>query len=182
MARFTPWPEYENSSPQHPALPLPRNRRLDDALGTSKRSVWIATGLILLAGAVLLFWFFSPGERSRRDRVGRLELGDPSARVAAVLGEPPARCPAGDLSHLRESFPPGWPAASLETALQTLAGETSERWVYPLDDDDTASCGGRRGTTEIGLDAEGRILWSIAILGETRIELPERFTPATPTD
>ena len=161
---------------------MPRNRRLDDALGTSKRSVWIATGLIVLGGVVLLFWFFSPGEQSRRDRVGRLEQGDASARVAAVLGEPPARCPAGDLAHLRESFPPGWPAASRATALQTLAAETSERWVYPLDDDEPAGCAGEAGTSEIGIDAGGRILWSVAIIGETRIDLPARFTPATPTD
>ncbi|HEX6069198.1 MAG TPA: hypothetical protein VFZ18_05225 [Longimicrobiaceae bacterium] len=161
---------------------MPRNRRLDQALGTSKRSVRIATGLIVAVGAVILFWFFSPGERTRRDLVGRLETGDLSSRVTAVLGPPGARCPAGDLSHLRESFPPGWPAASLETALQTLAGETAERWVYPLDDDDPAQCAGENGTTEIGIDAEGRILWSIAIIGETRIELPDRFTPATPTD
>jgi hypothetical protein len=161
---------------------LPRNRRLDQALGTSKRSIWIATGFIVVLGAVLLFWLFSPTEQSRRDRVGRLAPGDSASRVTALLGAPAARCPAGSLGHLRESFPPGWPAASAETTLQELAAETTDRWVYPLDDERPGDCEGEEGQTELGFDGDGRLLWYVAILGETPLELPSRFTPAAPTD
>jgi hypothetical protein len=157
---------------------LPRNRRLDDALGSSKRSIWIATGFILLIGAVLLVWLMSPTERSRRGEVGRLQLGDSQARVTEILGPPGARCQTGDLSHLSQSFPPGWPPPSVETTLQTLGEETASRWIYPLDPDDPAECTPADGQTEIGIDAGGALLWYVTITGESPLQLPERFEPA----
>jgi hypothetical protein len=132
-------------------------------------------------GAVLVFWFFSPTEQNRRERVGQLEVGDPQSRVTALLGEPGARCPAGDLAHLRQSFAPGWPGAAVETTLQELSSETAERWVYPLGGDDPADCD-RPAGTELGFDAAGRVLWLVAVLDETHLELPDRFTPATTAD
>lgn len=156
-----------------------RNRNLDEALGgSSKRSIWIATGVILLVGAVLLIWLVSPAERSRRADVERLTVGDAAGRVTTVLGPPAARCPGGDLDHLAGSFPPGWPTPSIQTTLQTLAEETNERWVYPLDDDAEASCAPAEDQTEIGLDGARRVLWYVAITGESPLELPERFAPA----
>ena len=159
---------------------MPRNRTLDRALGTSKRSIWIATGAIFVLGALLLIWFFSPSERGRRSDMDDLALGDPMERVASVLGPPAARCPSGSLAHLAGSFPPGWPAPSVETTLQALAEETGDRWVYPLDDNDAAGCTPVDGQTEIGLDTEGRLLWYVTIMGESPLELPERFAPAAP--
>ena len=157
---------------------MPRNRTLDRALGTSKRSIWIATGFILLIGMVLLFWLFSPTELNRRERVDRLAPGDHMGRVAQVLGPPGARCAAGDLSRFAGSFPPGWPSAAVETTLQALEQETADRWVYPLDEDEAVSCTPTEGWTEIGLDAEGSVLWLVAITGESPLRLPDRFTPA----
>jgi hypothetical protein len=136
--------------------------------------------VILLLGAILLVWLVSPSERSRRSDMASLELGEPMGRVAGVLGPPAARCPGRNLSHLDESFPPGWPAPSIETTLQALGEETGERWIYPLDDDDPADCSPADGQTELGLDAEGRLLWYVAITGESPLELPERFAPAAP--
>lgn len=131
---------------------------------------------------LLLVWFISPGERTRRERVERLQLGDGEPRVTALLGAAAARCPAGTLAHLRDSFPPGWPGASLETALQGLAAGTSERLIFPLEAEDGAGCEPRDGNTEIGLDAEGRVFWYVALLGETPLRLPEGFAPAEPPD
>lgn len=175
-------PEFENSSSWLLApAQLARNRNLDEALGASKRSIWIATGVILLLGAVLLLWLVSPTERSRRAEVERLELGDPMGRVAGILGPPGTRCSGRDLAHLAGSFPPGWTAPSIETTLQALGEETGERWIYPLDEDDEAGCGPADGQTEVGLDGAGRLLWYVAITGESPLELPERFAPAATT-
>lgn len=124
----------------------------------------------------------SPGERERSAQVERLQLGDPRERVSEVMGPPGARCSGGDLGHLAESFTPGWPAASLATALQTLGEETGERWVYPLSSRRTAGCEPADRQTELGFDAEGRLLWYVVIVGETPLRLPERFTPAAPAD
>src|SRR5690606_25052031 len=123
-------------------------------------------------------WLASPTERSRRGQVDRLELGDLAARVAEVLGPPGARCSAGDLSYLSDSFPPGWPTPAVETTLQALSQETGDLWIYPLDPDDEATCAPAEGRTELGFDAAGRLLWYVAITGESPLQLPERFTPA----
>lgn len=128
----------------------------------------------------MLLWFVSPGERKRRGLVDRLELGDPAERVMQIMGRPGARCPGRDLDHLSGSFPPGWPAAALETALQTLGEKTHDRWVYPLSSRRSAGCAPADNQTELGFDAEGRLLWYITIVGESPLRLPEQFTPAAP--
>src|SRR5690606_37683610 len=117
-------------------------------------------------------------ERTRRAEVERLEIGDPVARVEGILGPPAARCEGDDLAHLAGSFPPGWPQPSIETTVQALAAATDERWIYPLDEDASATCAPVREGTEVGLDAEGRVLWYVAIMGESPLELPDHFAPA----
>ena len=137
--------------------------------------------MILALGAILLLWLASPSERGRRSDMDDLAFGDPTERVASVLGPPAARCAGDDLAHLSGSFPPGWPTPSVETTLQALGEETGERWIYPLDDDDPAGCAPVDGQTELGLDAEGRLLWYVTITGESPLELPARFAPAAST-
>jgi hypothetical protein len=129
---------------------------------------------------VVLVWFASPSERRRRGIVDRLEVGDPADRVEELMGVPGARCRGGDLEHLDASFPLGWPAASVATTLQTLGEETRDRWVYPLSSRREAGCAPADRQTEIGFDAEGRVLWLVGIMGESPLRLPDRFTPATP--
>lgn len=157
---------------------MPRRHNLERALGTSRRSIWIATGLILLIGVALLLWLFSPAEQSRREQVERLQVGDHMGRVAGVLGPPGARCPVGDMTRYADSFPPGWTAAAIETTLQALEEETDERWVYGLGEDEPVTCDPAPGRTEIGLDRGGRVLWYVSISGESPIEVGPRFTPA----
>lgn len=159
---------------------IARNRHLDRALGTQSRGIWIATGVILLAGLVALVWLTSPGERRQRELVERLELGDPSSRAVALLGEAPARCPASSLDHLRNSFPPGWPDIAADRALEALRTRTAERWVYPLSPRRVAGCDPVEEQTEIGIEADGTILWYIAVAGKTPLRLPEDIAPATP--
>ncbi len=128
----------------------------------------------------MVLWSASPTERRRRGLVERLEVGDSASRVAATLGEAPARCAGRELSHLRESFPPGWPSSSVEEALQTLAARTGERWVYPLSLRRPAGCEPRAGQTEIGVSPEGNVLWYVAVTGKTPLRLPEDISPARP--
>lgn len=157
---------------------MPRNRRLDAALGASRRSIWIATGAILLLGVLLVVWLISPAERERREVMSRLNPGDHMGRVADLLGPPSARCPTSSLAHFARNFPPGWSDSAVGTTLHELERETADRWVYSLDPSEPAGCDPAEGRTEIGLDATGRILWHVAITGESVIVLPERFTPA----
>jgi hypothetical protein len=136
--------------------------------------------VVLLAGLVALIWMTSPAERRRRETMERLELGDSASRVVALLGEPPARCPGSGLDHLKASFPPGWPEVAAVGALESLGARTAERWVYPLSLRRVAGCEPADGQTEIGIGADGTILWYIALAGKTPLRLPEEIAPATP--
>ena len=159
---------------------LARNRRVDRALDTPGRGVWIATGLVLLAGVLVILWVMSPTERGRRRVMEDLELGDSISRVVGFLGAAPARCPAAALSHLQPSFPPGWHAASVARALQALEERTLERWIYPVRPRTDTGCAPQDGQTEIGISDTGRVVWYITVTGKTPIRLPAEITPALP--
>ena len=134
--------------------------------------------VIVLLGLVALVWVVSPTERRRRGLVENLEVGDSSTQVVQTLGSPSARCPGQELSHLQETFPPGWPAAAVQTTLQELGEQTRERWVYPMNPRRAAGCTPSDGQTEIGVDAEGRVLWIVGVVGKTPLQLPEDYAPA----
>lgn len=157
---------------------MPRSHTIDRALPAQSRLSRIITVAILVLGAVVLIWVFSPGERERREVMERIDFGDEADRVSALLGEP-TDCPVGSLDHLRPSFPEGWPQPAVEGALERMTAETTARWVYPLDDRDAGRCGGEDGQTEVGLDAERQVLWYIAITGKTGLRLPGEYTPGT---
>ena len=151
---------------------------MDQALRVRQRGVWRVTALILLVGVAILAWVFLGTERRRTRAVAKLELMDDQARVAQILGSPPARCPAGGLDHLRERFPTGTPPAAVEQALARLQDETAERWVYPLERGERAGCTPRRGSTEIGFDREGHVLWYVPVTGRVALEVPPEYLPA----
>ena len=135
---------------------------------------------MVLVGLLLLIWVFSPTERKRREVVGRLELGDSTSRVEQLLGHGALRCPVGSLEHLEKSFPPGWPGASTRTALDAIARRTKERWVYPLNTRRRIGCTPTNGVTELGVGADGRLVWFVAITGKSTITLPDDLSPAGP--
>jgi hypothetical protein len=135
---------------------------------------------VVLVGALVLIWVVSPTERKRRDLVERLEPGDSTSRVEELLGSAGTRCPVGSLAHLERSFPPGWPGASTQTAIQALARRTTERWVYPLSSRHRSECSPVDGVTELGVGGDGRIVWYVAITGKTTLILPDDLTPAGP--
>lgn len=104
--------------------------------------------------------------------------GQAAERVAVLTGMEPLRCPGAPLDHLSGSFPDGWPAASIDVALERMAEETQERWVFPLESETVATCSGTEERTEVGVAADGTIVWLVPVLGRTALELPTWLTPA----
>jgi hypothetical protein len=154
---------------------MPRNRVLDRALGPRTRTSTLSTLAVLVIGAVLVVWVFSPGERERREVVSRIEIGDDAERVESLLG-PAASCPTDSLEHLKGAFPNDQPPASVEAAVAGLSARTASRWVYPLDRDDEVDCAGAPDQTEIGFDAERRVLWYVPVTGRTTLVMPGGFS------
>jgi HAMP domain-containing protein len=147
-----------------------------------QRGIRRATGLILLLGiAVVAFILLSPERRLER-RVADLELRDESARVRRLLGEPEATCTGGEFGHLRRRFPTGTPPTAVEGAIGRLEQETSERWIYRLDDDARVGCAPGEGTVEVGLDGRHRVLWYVPAAGRVPIVVPEGYLPAATDD
>lgn len=110
----------------------------------------------------------------------RLEVGDSVTRVEELLGRGAVRCPVGSLQHLAGSFPAGWPASSIQSALQALTHRTKARWVYPLSSRHRPSCTPADGVTEIGVGPDGRLVWYVAVTGKTMLTLPDDLSPAGP--
>lgn len=153
---------------------MPRASTIDRALPSKSRLSWIITIAILLLGLVVLILIFSPGERQRRGAMDQLDFGDEAQKVTSLLG-PPLECRPDSLEHLRGSFREGWSPRAAEAALQRLESETDARWIYPLDTREVGRCDGAERQTEIGLDAEGRVLWYVTITGKTGLRLPAEY-------
>ncbi|MEX2584571.1 MAG: hypothetical protein WD766_14985 [Gemmatimonadota bacterium] len=155
-----------------------RTQRIDSALPSKNPGIWIVTILILVAGAVLLLTATGRSARERSAVMQRVQIGDSVQRVTEVLAMDAERCPGSELDHLRESFPEGWPAASIDVATETLTQLTQERLVYPLVEGREVLCSGSEQRTEIGIAEDGTVLWSVAVLGRTTLQLPGWVTPA----
>ena len=150
---------------------------VDRALDTHGRGPWIATGVIVALGVVLLAWLISPTERRRRSQLDELAIGTDTAVVVQQLGEP-VRCAPGSLERFREGFPTDWPRPITELAIADISARTRQRWVYALSLRTRLPCDSDEEHTEIGIDGEGRVLWHIAVTGKTPIELPQAYTPS----
>jgi hypothetical protein len=107
---------------------------------------------MLVLAAVLL-----SGGRKRERAAARIVVGDDSLAVVRLLGEPPHRCPASNLAHLRTQFPGGTPRPTIDEELARLGRGTASRWLYPAGE----GCVPGEGATEIGLDAASRVLWVV---------------------
>jgi hypothetical protein len=134
--------------------------------------------LILVIGGVLVFTAIGRAGRERVEMLAGLRLGQPAARATELVGIQPTVCPPGSLEHLRASFPEGWPAGSIDVALEQLSAGTTERWVYPVGRAAVAPCVGDEARTEIGVTPDGRVLWSVAVIGRTPLQMPAELAPA----
>lgn len=150
---------------------------MDRALQTRRRGIWAVTIAILVVGLIVLVWSFSPTERHRRDVMGRLEIGDDSARVAQLVGSP-LRCPGSAMDALRRSLPTDWPPAAAEQALRRLEADTGERWLYPIHLRQRIGCTSQSPHTEVGIDRRGRVLWYVPVTGKSTIVLPDQYSPS----
>lgn len=138
--------------------------------------LWIVTLLIIIVGAVVLF-MVSGVDRERHRAMEGIRVGGAAESVTMALEIQPTVCRVGSLAHLRGSFGAGWPEASLDVAIEELAALSAERWVYPIGNG-VADCAGADGQTEVGVDSAGSIVWQVAEVGRTVIELPPTVAPA----
>jgi hypothetical protein len=155
-----------------------RSRRLDRALPNRTPGLWIVTILILVLGALLVLASAGQAARDRQDLMDRVRIGDDAENALAALGIEPRRCPGGDLGHLRASFPEGFSDAAIDVSLERLGEVTAERWVFELDGSAPEFCAPSPRRTELGVDAEGRVVWVVAVLGRSAVRLPESHAPA----
>ena len=118
-------------------------------------AVIIALGLI-----AVLAVYFSPA-RQRARTAGHLRPGTDSAAVLRRLGERPTRCPGTDVDHVVAEFAPGTSRPERAEALARIRAGTRARWIYPAGH----GCRPRAGDAEVGLDANGRVLWVAPAIG-----------------
>jgi hypothetical protein len=145
-------------------------------------TVRIVTILILVAGAVIVAHALTRPEARRERAVGPLAPGDTASAAAERLGASPTVCGSDDLTHLLGRFPHGWSGAAQERAVEWLEESTVERWVYPLNAGERASCAGAAGLTEVGIGADGRLVWILPLAGRKSLLLPDTLQPGTFTD
>ena len=117
----------------------------------------VGVGLLFLAVMLLT------GGRQRERAASRVMVGDDSASVARLLGDPAHQCAASNLAHLRDQFPGGTPRTTIDEELARLRGETARRWLYP----EGEGCIPGKGATEIGVDREARVVWVVAARDKT---------------
>lgn len=154
-----------------------RGRRVNNAL-TKNRSIWIATGVIVALGVLFIVVALGRTNRQRAMTVDQADPGQPASGVTSALGIQPVVCPPRPLDHLRESFPEGWAPAAVDVALEQLAAETMERWVYPMRAGRQVQCSGDGARTEVGVSPDSSIVWVIAVVGRTTVRLPPTYSPS----
>ena len=102
-----------------------RRHRMDRALRTRRRGIWLATfAILLVGGGVLALALFSPARRWQR-AVGRLAVGISAEQVERILGSPSVTCPPQGVGHLDRSFPAGWPAGAVRLDAGADGGRNS---------------------------------------------------------
>lgn len=131
---------------------------------------------------MLIWWASGSDARERERSAARLRIGDDTTRLAAILGPNGTVCPTGGLDHLRTRFPAGSSPAAVEATLIRMQSETTQRRVFPLDEDappGTTRCTPGSGDTEVGLDRRMRVLWMVPVTARTPLELPPGWIPRT---
>lgn len=156
-------------------------RQLDRAIQRRQRGIRRATGAIVLAGIGLVLWTLNTPERRQERRAGGVHIGDDTARITERFAVAGRRCSTGALEHLRDRFPSDFAPATSDALLERLRAETVERRVIPLPyrGDD---CLPDAGSTEIGVDRAGRVLWLVPVTGRTPLRLPDDLLAGAPVD
>ena len=155
---------------------MPRSR-VDRVFHSHGRGPRIASLVIALFGMIVLVWFLSPTERKRRSLMEQVAIGADTAEVIRILGAP-VRCPPKYTDQIRASFPEEWAQRQVETALSQMDHSTRQRWVYAVNSRKRLGCNAREAHTEIGVSADGRVLWAVDVTGRTPIRVPDEYTPS----
>jgi hypothetical protein len=159
-----------------------RSHRYERSIQEPQWAIRIATLTILAIGIAVTVYALTRPEARRERAVSSLAVGDTSAVVMEHLGPPPIVCPGDSLDHLRGRFPPGWPGAAQERAVEWLQERTRERWVYPLHARTAVACQPSTDGTEVGMGADGRVLWLVPRIGRHPLQLPDELEPGTFTE
>ena len=126
-------------------------------------AVILALGIVV----VIAVMFFSPSRRRER-AAGAIQPGDDSTAVLRRLGDAPQRCPPGEMAHVYDAFEGSIPRPTREAALEQMRQQTAARWIYPA-----RGCTPRQGDTEVGLGADGRVLWMVPATGLEPMVYPD---------
>ena len=142
---------------------------IDRALKTNRARSRLVSAVILAIGllAVLAF-YFTPTHRRQR-AAGHLRPGDDSSAVLARVGGEPMRCPGTDVDHVVAELPAGTSRPERAAVLALARSATRSRWVYPAGH----GCHPRAGDSEVGFDAQGRVLWVAPAIGRAPLAYPD---------
>jgi hypothetical protein len=130
-----------------------------------------ATLIILALGAVAVAWAGIARFTSREHKAGQIRLDADSAQVVALMGQPSARCSGAAVDHLRDAFPEGTPATTLDDEIVGLREQTARRWIYAPDP--RPGCVPAAGDTEVGWDHAGHVLWYVPATGRSAMVMPD---------
>jgi hypothetical protein len=127
---------------------------IDRALKTHKPGSRRLSVLILVLGliAAAVAVYLSPDHRRRRE-AERLPARADTTLVLRALGARPTRCPPGAMEHVSGEL--AMESAEADSVMVQLRRGTRQRWIYP----GRGGCTPRKGETELGIDAAGRMLW-----------------------
>jgi len=128
----------------------------------------VSAGILALGILVVIaVMFFSPSRRRER-AAGGLQPGDDTTAVLRRLGDAPQRCAPGEMAHVYNAFEGSIPRTTREAALEQMRQQTAARWLYPA-----RGCTPRQGDTEVGIGADGRVLWLVPATGLEPMVYPD---------
>jgi hypothetical protein len=148
---------------------------IDRALKTHKPRSRVVSAVILGVGLLVVAAVLLSGGRRRERAAHKVMVGDDSASVAQLLGEPRQVCPTGNLLHLAARFPGGTPRVTRDAVQERLRLETARRWVYSSKTGRTG-CTARTGDIEIGFGRDGRVLWLVPVTDRETVVIPDSIS------
>ncbi|HET7232948.1 MAG TPA: hypothetical protein VFJ16_23265 [Longimicrobium sp.] len=169
LQRAGPFTQRPHRRPED-AIPKPLDS-IDRALNTHKPRSRLASVVIIVLGLAALAVALQYQPDRRRERAARqLSPGADTAAVLKALGAKPTRCPGGAPEHLRRELNTA-DDAEADSVMGQLQRGTRQRWLYP----GQHGCTPRKGETEVGIDAAGRLLWIQPAAEKSGVRLSPRI-------
>jgi hypothetical protein len=123
----------------------------------------LAAALLLLGGALACD---ADRSRAQQKRFASLRLGQTGEQVRVAFGNP-ARICSGAASLAEHQGQ----ARNGAAVIRALSSRTATHWIYPFDPiHPPPDCRPRYNDTDIGFDAEGKVVWFIVQTYETELQ------------